>query len=306
MIIEVHRVRSFTDAGSGGNPAGVVLDADALDSAARQGIAAALGWSETAFVSRSDTAAARLEFYTPNRQIAHCGHATVATFGLLRALGRVDEGVMHKDTVDGLREIRIEGDTVFMAQHAPIIEAQPGLTPRLASLLDLPLSAFEHAGTPSVVSTGTRFLQVGAIDAELLAHARPDLAGIEALSEELDLIGLYVHAHGTAVPGRIASTRMFAPRYGIPEESATGIAAGGLAGLLHERGEIEGDALVIEQGRLMRPASPSELRVRLERQGRQLTRIFVGGKVSVERVHRVAREPNGTWRDLGAEVETAA
>ena len=306
MIIQVHRVRSFTDSGAGGNPAGVVLDADALDGAARQGIAAALGWSETAFVSHSEAAAARLEFYTPNRQIPHCGHATVATFGLLRALGRVGEGAMHKDTVDGLREIRIEGDTVFMAQHAPVIEPKPGLTARLASVLDLPISAFDHAGVPGVVSTGTRFLQIGPIDAEFLAHARPDQAGIEALSEELDLIGLYVHARGTSVPGRTASTRMFAPRYGIPEESATGMAAGGLAGLLHERGEIEGEQLVIEQGRLMRPASPSELRVRLELQGRKLERIFVGGKVHVERIHRVARESNGTWRDLGVDVESAA
>jgi len=306
MIIQVHRVHSFTDSGTGGNPAGVVLDADALDSAARQNIAAALGWSETAFVSRSDKANVRLEFYTPNRQIAHCGHATVATFGLLRALGRVGEGVLHKDTVDGLREIRIEGESVFMGQHAPIFEPKPGLTPHLASLLDLPLSAFDHAGVPTIVSTGTRFLQVGPLDAEFLAHARPDQAGIEALSEELDLIGLYVHARGTNVPGRTASTRMFAPRFGIPEESATGMAAGGLASLLHERGEIEGSELVIEQGRLMRPVSPSELRVRLELQDRKLTRVFVGGKVRVESVHRVVREPNGQWRDLGIAVETAA
>jgi PhzF family phenazine biosynthesis protein len=305
MIVQVHRVRSFTDSGSGGNPAGVVLDADALDSAARQGIAAALGWSETAFVSHSDLADARLEFYTPNRQIAHCGHATVATFGLLRALGRAGEGTLHKDTVDGLREIRIEGDTVFMAQQAPIFEPQPGLTPRLASLLDLPLSAFDHSGVPTVVSTGTRFLQVGPIDAEFLAHARPDQAGIEALSEELDLVGLYVHARGTTVPGRAAATRMFAPRYGIPEESATGIAAGGLAALLHERGEVEGQELVIEQGRLMRPASPSQLRVRLELQGRKLTRVFAGGTVRMESIHRITREPNGQWRDLGTGAEAA-
>ena len=127
MIVTVNRVRSFVDGGVGGNPAGVVLDADALDTAARQGIAAALGWSETAFVSHSPRAAARLEFFTPNRQIPHCGHATVATFGLLRRLGRVGEGVLHKDTVDGLREIRIDGDSVFMAQAAPTFARQDGL-----------------------------------------------------------------------------------------------------------------------------------------------------------------------------------
>lgn len=298
MNIQVHRVRAFIDGKGGGNPAGVVLDADALDRSARQAIAAKLGWSETAFVSHSDRAVARLEFFTPNRQIAHCGHATVATFGLLHALGRIGEGTHYKDTVDGLREIRIEGEEVFMAQHAPDFEPQSGLNERLENLLDLPKDAFDHAGEATVVSTGTRFLQVGPIDAEFLAHARPRLREIEQLSEELDLVGLYVHARGTLVPGRAATTRMFAPRFGIDEESATGMAAGGLAALLDQRGEIDGDRLVIEQGRLMHPPSPSELRVRLEREDGALRRVFVGGRVAIEATRELDFDAQrGEWRE---------
>lgn len=306
MTIHVHRVRSFIDGKSGGNPAGVVLDADALDTAARQAIAARLGWSETAFVSRSDRAVARLEFFTPNRQIAHCGHATVATFGLLRTLGRIGEGTFYKDTVDGLREIRIEGDTVFMAQRAPEFEPQPGLNLRLENLLDLPKDAFDHAGVATVVNTGTRFLQVGPIDAEFLAHARPQQREIERLSDELDLIGLYVHSRGTLVPGRAATTRMFAPRFGIDEEAATGMAAGGLAALLDQRGEVSGDSLVIEQGRLMRPPSPSELLVRLERENGAVRRVFVGGRVLIEASRELDFDAqSGAWVERAAKKSAA-
>ena len=82
-------VYAFTEGGGGGNPAGVVVDADGLGPAARLRIAARVGLSETAFVSASATETVRLEFFTPTRQIAHCGHATIATFALLRALGRI-------------------------------------------------------------------------------------------------------------------------------------------------------------------------------------------------------------------------
>ena len=79
----VNVVNAFIDNGVGGNPAGVVLDADGLDRDTKQQIAAQAGLSETAFVSASDTAVFKLEFFTPTRQIAHCGHATVATFSYL-------------------------------------------------------------------------------------------------------------------------------------------------------------------------------------------------------------------------------
>ncbi len=84
MRIEAHTVLSFIDGDTGGNPAGVVVDADALTGTQKLAVAQAMGLSETAFVSRSASATFKLEFFTPTRQIAHCGHATVATFSLLR------------------------------------------------------------------------------------------------------------------------------------------------------------------------------------------------------------------------------
>jgi PhzF family phenazine biosynthesis protein len=64
----------------GGNPAGVVLNADNFTNNEKQAIATQAGLSEVAFVSSSTEADFKLDFFTPNRQIAHCGHATIATF----------------------------------------------------------------------------------------------------------------------------------------------------------------------------------------------------------------------------------
>lgn len=51
MTTEVLRYTAFSDDPEGGNPAGVVLDASGLDDAAMLGIAAGLGYSETAFLT---------------------------------------------------------------------------------------------------------------------------------------------------------------------------------------------------------------------------------------------------------------
>ncbi len=62
MDIQVQIINAFVDNGVGGNPAGVVLDADELNAQQKLSIASIVGISETAFVSSSNSAAFKLEF----------------------------------------------------------------------------------------------------------------------------------------------------------------------------------------------------------------------------------------------------
>ena len=118
---------------------------------------------------------------------------------------------------------------------------------------------------------------VGVKSSTILARATPDLEAILAISEPLDLVGFYVFTTETASPGHAASARMFAPRYGIDEETATGMAAGPLACLLRDRLGISGDTIVIEQGMFMAPPSPSLLEARLDLSNGAITGLMVGG-----------------------------
>lgn len=278
--VQVHVVCAFDHQGVGGNPAGVVLDADALSPADRQAVAAAAGLSETAFVSRSTAAAFRLEFFTPTRQIAHCGHATIAAFSYLRQIGRVAAGRSSKETIDGCRTIFIEGQRAAMEQRAPTYGEPTELNPkatrgRIQASLGVPAAALVAEQPPVVCSTGNRFLLVALRDRQALQSLAPDMREIESISEDLDLIGYYAWA---ASEGDCqATTRMFAPRYGIPEEAATGMAAGPLGCYLHDRGGVPARTLTIEQGAFMTPPSPSRLVVDLERSAAGIERLFVGG-----------------------------
>jgi PhzF family phenazine biosynthesis protein len=280
MKVPVHIVHAFDHRGTGGNPAGVVLDADALSPSDRQAVAAAAGLSETAFVSRSKAADFRLEFFTPTRQIAHCGHATIATFSYLRQIGRVAGDASSKETIDGCRAIHLEGAVAYMEQREPAYLQPEDISRavtrgRIHTSLGAPLGAFVTEHPPIVCSTGNRFLLVAVRDAAALRSLAPLMTEIEAISAELDLIGYYAWAPADA--GCVATTRMFAPRYGIPEEAGTGMAAGPLGCYLHDYCGVRANPLVIEQGAFMSLPSPSRLTVKLELGPGGIQRLFVGG-----------------------------
>jgi len=98
-----------------------------------------------------------------------------------------------------------------------------------------------------------------------------------AINERLELVGFYVFNNETSTPGHAASARMFAPRCGIREESATGMAAGPLACLLHDRLGVADETIMIEQGMFMAPPSPSILEARLDLNDSVITGLMVGG-----------------------------
>ena len=280
MYIDVQIVNAFIDGETGGNPAGVVVDANILTADQKLKVAQQVGLSETAFVSASDTATIKLEFFTPTRQIPHCGHATIATFSLLRQLGVVGEGHLSKETIDGNRDILVEGEMAFMEQRAPRytpVAVTSELGSRVIASLGITQAQLLGGVAPLVVNTGNAFLLVGLSDERSVAELRPHLNLVESLSDELDLIGYYVFSTTTKVQGRHAGARMFAPRFGISEEAGTGMAAGPLACLLHDYLGIEDREILIEQGWLMQPPSPSVIKVVLEIAGGKISRLMAGG-----------------------------
>jgi len=283
MDVQVLVVNAFTDNGLGGNPAGVVVDADNLNIQQKQNVASKIGLSETVFVSSSSSATFKLEFFTPNRQIAHCGHATIATFSYLRQINRIKDGVSSKETIDGNRDILIDGEMAFMEQLSPRYKDVGDRKDEV--LCSLGITDNDHVANsrPVIVNTGNSFMLVHMKNEDAVANVSPNLESISFISEEYDLIGYYIFSEMTKIPGRDAGARMFAPRYGIKEESATGMAAGPLACFLHDKIKIDKDVFLIEQGHLMNPESPSVITAKLDLHIQKINKIMVGGEAKVMR-----------------------
>lgn len=77
--MDVLRYVAFTTDPSGGNPAGVVLDATGIDDATMLKTAADIGYSETAFVVPRDDGSLDTRYFSPLAEVPFCGHATIAT-----------------------------------------------------------------------------------------------------------------------------------------------------------------------------------------------------------------------------------
>ncbi|MCF6132787.1 PhzF family phenazine biosynthesis protein [Flavobacterium wongokense] len=275
MKVNVNAISAFTVDGKGGNIAGLVLDAGQYTSQQKQQIATQSNFSETAFVSHSQIAEFKLDFYTPVKQIPHCGHATIATFSYLKSQGLIDGETSSKETIDGVRQIFFDGDMAFMEQK-PGKWSYTDDELEIANALNIETKKFKSS--PVIVNTGNSFVLVELGSIKELQDLAPNFDLVREISEKYLLIGFYVYVR-TPNATTIATTRMFAPLYGIQEESATGMAAGPLAWWLNTKDPGIGTTFMIRQGDFMDVPSSSNLHAMISK-GEKVSNIFVGGSGS--------------------------
>ena len=281
MNIDVKVINAFAVDGKGGNPAGVILNADYISAEQKQIVASKLAFPETAFVSKSDVADFKLDFFTPTKQIPHCGHATIGTFTYLKKTGFISGQHSSKETIDGIREILFKNGHAFMEQKPPVYETlnDDEIQAVLASL-KLPAADVLPGLTPTIVNTGNGFLIVPIKSEEVLRDLQSVPEQIARISEKFGLIGYYLYTPVTGEATQV-TTRMFAPFYGIAEEAATGMAAGPLACYLHDIVGHKQTRYLIEQGRFMVPPSGSLLEVHLVTKSHKIEKLYVGGNAYV-------------------------
>jgi PhzF family phenazine biosynthesis protein len=281
MKINIKIIHAFSIHGNGGNPAGVVFDADEMTSEQKQSIAAKLAFPETAFVSQSKVADFKLDFFTPVKQIPHCGHATIATFTYLKQKGVIKNEQSSKETIDGIRNIYFIGQYAYMEQRAPRFTSLKEETNSILVSLSLSTEDLQAGLYPTIVNTGNSFLMVPIKAESTLAGMVPNLNKVASISEHYGLIGYYLYTESTNKSVQ-ATTRMFGPFYGIDEEAGTGMAAGPLACFLYQVVNKKSNHYIIEQGKYMNKPSPSLLFVDLEIADSKIQRLFVGGDAYVK------------------------
>ena len=244
-MTEVLRYAAFTDRPEGGNPAGVVLDASALDDAEMQRIAADVGYSETAFVTAADGDALELRYFSPLAEVAFCGHATIAT-GVAWA-ERNGPGVLRLTTREGLIVLTVEGDppVATLASVPPTVAPLHDLEELLAALR-WEASDLDAAFPPRVIYAGVYHPVLAAVSSERLARLDYDFARLGALMAARGWTTVQlVFREGE----REFRSRNPFPPGGKVEDPATGAAAAAFGGYLRELGLVDPPATVtIEQG----------------------------------------------------------
>jgi PhzF family phenazine biosynthesis protein len=251
MSARLYIVNAFTANGKNGNPAGVMLNADGLDEQEMLTIAAKVGLSETAFVSKSNHATYRVRFFTPTVEEPLCGHATIATWYLLSKLGEIRAGTYTQETNAGILKVSAQQDGLTFMEQATAEFFDDIEVMHVNTLLGLDLSDFHTKFQPRIVSTGIKDLLIPVSHKSVLLKLRPNLENIAEFSRAHDICGFHVFA----LLGKgqsIASARNFAPADGISEECATGTSNGALLCYMRNVGLLPEQAVYrVEQGETM-------------------------------------------------------
>jgi trans-2,3-dihydro-3-hydroxyanthranilate isomerase len=229
----------FTSEPLQGNQLGVFIDGRPFSPGQMQRLAREMNFAETVFLlPPQDGGDVRLRIFTPSAELPFAGHPVLGTaFVVGTALGA---GAVALETAAGLVPIILErsGDRITFGRMSQPIPAWEQFD-RERELLDilgvgsslLPVELYRN-GPPHV------YVQLDSEDA--VAALRPDVAA---------LADLEVAVNCFAGRGRLWKTRMFYPSGGIPEDPATGSAAGPLAIHLARHGRIGfGEQIEIRQG----------------------------------------------------------
>jgi trans-2,3-dihydro-3-hydroxyanthranilate isomerase len=263
----------FTDRPLAGNQVAVFTDAREIPEELLQPLAREINFSETVFVYHAEEGAhARIRIFTPAAEIPFAGHPTLGTAFILAA--PLQLGEIRLETGSGIITVTLDRDEsgriVFgrMEQPLPTIEPYEEQTELLGALgvegSELPIEVYDN---------GIRHVYIALKSAPEVAALRPDLGKLGDLPAAL---GFNCFAGSDSK----WKTRMFAPGGGVPEDPATGSAAGPLAVHLARHGRIRfGEEIEISQGAEI--GRPSTLYAKAEGSAERLERVEVGGSAAV-------------------------
>src|SRR5439155_11607719 len=258
----------FTDTPLTGNQLAVFTDGRGVDDATMQTLAREMNLSETVFVLPSETAHARIRIFTPTAELPFAGHPTLGSACVLGQPLQLTE--IRLGTGAGVVPVRLEREGArvsfgWMTQPVPqwrSYEQADELLSVLGVESQLPVDWYDLG--PSHVFIALR-------SADEVAALRPNFQELAAFHTGINCF---------APAGGRWKTRMFAPADGVPEDPATGSAAGPLAVHLLRHGRVaSGDEIEIEQGAEI--GRPSRLFARAEGTPEAIERVEVGGSAVI-------------------------
>ena len=280
-------VDAFTRSRFCGNPAAVVLDADALDEQQMRRIGRELGSIETAFVVQSESSEYDVEvrFFSPRREVGFVGHATIAAHYVRAMADGVPRGKVRQKTPSGIVEVEVNGEAPDLSVSIHLTPATFGpVVPeeRLAPVLDALgiSSASLHPGCPvQVLSRANSRLLIGLQSPDSLASLQPRMDRLVHLTPHVGADGFFVFAMRPGPGPLTTEARMFAPMLGVPEDPLSGNAHGMLGVYLLQHGLLQPSdgvaSFVGHQGAYVE--RPGQVEVAVSASGRRATGVRVTG-----------------------------
>ena len=208
--IKQYQVDAFANRVFEGNPAAVCPLEFWLDDDVLQSIASENNLAETAFFVPADKGF-DLRWFTPVKEVNLCGHATLASAHVIFEILDYADPLIRFQTRSGELTVQRKGDLLEMDFPALALKPCTDFDALTAALGQRPVELF----------TTEDYLAVFDNEAAIRAM-KPDHGRLS----QLDLRAVIITAPGTEFD---FVSRVFAPKYGIPEDPVTGSAHCALA-----------------------------------------------------------------------------
>jgi trans-2,3-dihydro-3-hydroxyanthranilate isomerase len=281
-IVDVFAERKYA-----GNQLAVFRDGYKFSDEEMQLITKEMNFSETTFISsdEQENNGFNVRIFTPAREVPFAGHPTLGTAYIIQReiikepVKRVNLNLQIGQIPIDLEYSNGELDSLVMKQKEPIFGSELSIN-SLAAVLNIDNNEIDDQFPIQEVSTGIPFIIVPIRTLESIKQIKVDKEKYFQLIENTQAKAVQVFCPETQYEENHVHVRMFADYYGVPEDPATGSAAGCLAAYLARWRYFGKNKIDIRAEQGYEIGRPSLLFLKAEERENKIG-VYVGGKVQM-------------------------
>lgn len=283
------KIDAFASRNSSGNPAAVIYleRLEELTEDEKLRIAQELkGFvSEVGYVAPGKQTDYELCYYSSEREVAFCGHATIA---IMHDIIGSDAALQSRASLTiATRDAMLQVENRFRADQSVYISApvatfskQEARAQDIAAALNSPVEDLDAAQMIQVVNAGLETLIVPMTGLDAILRLAPDLQRLKEYCLRIGVDIIIVYCSEVACPESRYRTRVFAPTFGYLEDPATGSGNAALGYYLLAHGLWKGEMITIEQNGDRQAPNFVKLFGKTDPEGR--ARVWFGGGAVVK------------------------
>lgn len=297
------KIDAFATENSEGNPAGYIrLDSfdDISDGEMLQIAKELKGYvNEVGYISQTGENAFDLRYFSSEREVDFCGHATIAImYDMVKSnsdfakkdTAKVDRFVINTNRGSLEAENRVDSEnSVFIMSPEPVEKDSVPETDDIAVHLKIEISKIDPNRPVSIINAGLSTLIVPLIDLDTILKISPDLKTLNqfCVDSGIDIIEVYT----SDVYDKVNNfrVRVFAPTFGYLEDPATGSGNSAFGYYLIKNNMWNGETIQIEQNGERERFNIVKLQKRKDK--KDMVRVcFGGGAVTrIEGIYKIYR-----------------
>jgi len=250
------KIDAFATTKSNGNPAGyITVDSkDSISPDEMQQVAKELqGFvNEVGYIYKVDCSEFELKYYSAEKEVDFCGHATIAImYDLIKSYEELmSSNLLTIKTNMGTLPVEnrvVSEDAVFIMSPPPIEQKNTLTAKNLATALKINTEDIEPKLPVKIVNAGLTTLIIPIKSLDIIINISPDLDELKKFCTDLDVDIIEVFTKDVANKDNDYRVRVFAPRFGYLEDPATGSGNSALGYYLLQNQMWNKETIVIEQ-----------------------------------------------------------